>query len=136
MPTSQSLVWKKVVEPEADRHLTFGRDGRKEAAAQDDNIRAWQPEGGAVEQDKLSQRPVLADVLFEGTKDVESVRPIRMIRFMIAGDEEHSTELVELSGQEGKAVVPVRDNVAHVAKQRQVGCLWHDLEDIVGFGGL
>lgn len=70
--------------------------------------------------------PVLADVRFEAVEDIESARPVRMIRFMIAGDEEHSAELVELYGQEGKAVVLVRCNVAHVAKQRQGGCFWDD----------
>ena len=127
---------EEVVEPEADGHTTFGRDGRKEAAAQDGDVGVGQPEGGAVEQDELSQRRVLADVLFEGAEDVESVGPVGIVRFVVAEDEEHGAELVELEGQEGEVVVLVRCDVAHVAEQRQVGCLGDDLEDIVGFWGL
>lgn len=50
---------EKVVEPEAKRHFTFGRYGRKEAAAQDDDVCAWQAKECAIGQDKLSQRLVL-----------------------------------------------------------------------------
>ncbi|EXJ89553.1 hypothetical protein A1O3_02620 [Capronia epimyces CBS 606.96] len=127
---------EKVVEPHADSHLIFDRDGRKEATTQDSDVRAWQPEGRTVEQDKLSQRFVLVNVLFESAKNIEGIRPVRVIRFMITGDEEHSAELMELEGQKGKIVVLVDRNVSHIAKQRQVGRLWDDLEDIVAFWSL
>ena len=45
---------EKVIEPEAGRHFIFRRDGRKEAAPQDDKLRVWQPVDCTVEQDKLS----------------------------------------------------------------------------------
>lgn len=46
---------EKVIEPAVDRHLSFRRDGRKEAAVQNGNVRAGQLEGCVVEQYKLSQ---------------------------------------------------------------------------------
>lgn len=46
---------EKVVEPEAHGHFSCGWDGRKEAAAQDDDARSQQPKSGMIEQGKLSQ---------------------------------------------------------------------------------
>ena len=56
------------------------------------------------------------NVLFESAKDVESIRPVRVIRFMIARDEEYSAESIELKGQKGEIVVLVGCNVSHIAK--------------------
>ena len=88
----------KVVEPERNGGVVLRRNRREEAAAQNGNVRVWQPERSAVEQDKVSKRLVLSDVLFEGEKDIESGRPVGMIRFMIARDEEYGAEIIELQG--------------------------------------
>ncbi len=108
--------FEEVVESKTDRHLTFGRNERKEAATYDDEVNAGRPENCSVKQDEFAQRRVITDVFFDGLNDGDSIMPVRVIRAMVPGDEEYGAELHELSTQEGKAVIPVQSDVANVAK--------------------
>lgn len=127
---------KKVVEAEANGHLALCRDGGEETATEHGDVRIWQTKGCAVEEDKVPQRRVLADMLLERAEDGERFDPVGVIGFVVPGDEQHGAELLELPGEEVEVVIFVRYCVADVAEQRKVGRSWCDLEDVVGFWSL
>jgi hypothetical protein len=59
-----------------------------------------------------------------------------MLGFMVARDEQHSAELLELSDHKSCEVVLLRCKVANITDKGEIGCLGNNFEDVVGFRSL
>jgi hypothetical protein len=110
---------EEVVEPHANSHLALRRDMREQTASQDDSprLRIRQTIRSAVQQNKLPQGRVFADVVLKRAEDGERLGPAGVVRLVVPGDEKDGPELPQLAGQEAEAVVLVGRDVADVAEQ-------------------
>jgi hypothetical protein len=56
--------------------MIFSGDGREQTASKNDDVGVWHTIDCTIEQDKVPEQGVVADVSFKSKKNVEGLRPI------------------------------------------------------------